>query len=140
MNHGVPYMFGKQCSDILLASLSKHFTSILRYPRATVNRSKYNLRILQRRRFQIMYFELWIRRPVSKLTILQPNYTRISSSQKIFPISTAFNPTIAQSTTIIRHFTICLLQVSASTWPFSGRSPTKEQSNDRFYYRYPYVE
>ena len=35
---------------------------------------------------------------------------------------------------------ICLLHVLASTWPSSGRSPTKEYNNGRFCYRCTYVE
>jgi hypothetical protein len=37
-------------------------------------------------------------------------------------------------------FTVCLLLVSASTWPSSGRSPTKEYNNGRFCYRCACVE
>jgi len=46
---------------------------------------------------------------------------------------TAFNSTVAQlTTTIICHFTLCLLHVAALAWPLSGRSPRKECSNGIF--------
>jgi hypothetical protein len=40
---------------------------------------------------------------------------------------------LSQHKTVIYQFMMCLVDVSASTWPSSGRSPTTEYGNSRLY-------